>query len=577
MDNRIPKVVGDFIRKPEGDTLSYLSFSDWIQLNEHRSADSIVVARSWKDESGDFYTFSALVKPAAPGMVKEILAKPDWEVKSDFGQPSFFRHGGGPVRYDRGDARQEGGLTFHPFVVTRDFHGYVPGTVELIQEFILYHNAFWNAERNEFQRVNEEDGAILSVAQVQKDGDRNKLIRVDVDHLKDFLAARGCLLVRFHDHRRSRQEDIRSKISGDFEERILRFDDATYRLWLRTDLRGLNGEPSSSRLLGKDIVPPYPHPASRHTSWATSGNKKEYLEFVLGKDASGTEILCTCDEDKLSNYFTDTGKPHFLTPVFFDRRVLAKYYSESARFTVESRYLRCLSLWGLPMDTTKEGQVQVWLGDLGHIPFAEQRHWRSHNEPPKGTLSASRFSQDFLAQFVEPENDPIYFLKKKIEELNESSQKSFGEPLLLPLEMKDRAYYRCLHVPLTDEAREFDEQVQALAKVIIEPLNVRLLERISSAAIDGKEIKGSLDLLAKALKSLAQSSDTIQQMLFPLHAIQTLRSTGAAHRKGKKFEAALKKYELDGLAPSKGFEEVVKKVDHALALLASAMASKSLE
>lgn len=76
-------------------------------------------------------------------------------------------------------------------------------------------------------------------------------------------------------------------------------------------------------------------------------------------------------------------------------------------------------------------------------------------------------------------------------------------------------------MPLTDEDREFDEQVQALVKVAIEPLNVRLLERIASASIDGKEIKGSLDLLAKALKSLAQSDDTIQQILSALHAIQT--------------------------------------------------------
>lgn len=189
MDNRIPKVVGDFARKPGGDTLSFLSFSDWIQINEHRSLNSMVVARSWKDESGDFYTFSALARQAAPATPKEILSKPDWEVKPDFGQPSFFRRGKGPVRYDRGDTHREGHLTFHPFVVMREFHGYVSGTIELIQEFVLYHNAFWNAERNEFQRVNEEDGAILSVAQIQNGGDRNKLIRVDADHLKDFWGA----------------------------------------------------------------------------------------------------------------------------------------------------------------------------------------------------------------------------------------------------------------------------------------------------------------------------------------------------------------------------------------------------
>src|SRR5690606_30591912 len=122
----------------------------------------------------------------------------------------------------------------------------------------------------------------------------------------------------------------------------------------------IKGFLSYSRLLGKDIIKPFDKPFARFTF---DTPEKDYVSFIIGADKNGNNIECTCNEDYLSSYFTDTGAPNFLTPVYFNKAVLLKYYSEPKRFEVTSHHFSCLSLWGIDIDITKEGLVQVWLGD----------------------------------------------------------------------------------------------------------------------------------------------------------------------------------------------------------------------
>lgn len=155
--------------------------------------------------------------------------------------------------------------------------------------------------------------------------------------------------------------------------------------------------------------------------------------------------------------------------------MLAKYYQEPSRYQVNDSSLSCLDIWSLPIDTTKEKLIQVWLGDLGRIPYNEQLHWRQFNVVPRGTITSHRYLRDFIAEFSDPANDPIYYLRIAFETLQKVALERLGNPFFQDLDEKDRHVYETLHLPLTDEWKEFDEQIQALAKVTVDSINVSSL------------------------------------------------------------------------------------------------------
>jgi hypothetical protein len=299
--------------------------------------------------------------------------------------------------------------------------------------------------------------------------------------------------------------------------------------------------------------------------------EKKFATFIIDRDEQGKNIESTCNEKELSNYFTDRGTPHFLTPVFFRREVLVKYYQEPSRYRVSDSGVGCLDLWHLPIDITEEELVQVWLGDLGRIPYKEQLHWRQFNIPPRGKITRHRWLRDFMAEFADPTDDPIYYFRVAFEEVQRETRARYNDDLFQGLDGKDKYAYEALHLPLTEEWKEFDEQVQALAKVTTDSLNIDLLSRESGQKIDGKLIKGSIDLLGAYLNGIGVTEEIRKQILYALHAIQTIRSTGAAHRKGSNFNKALQRFQLDNLSNRAKVKKLVTDLTRALSLIAEAI------
>lgn len=569
MDNRIPSVIREFTSQPAmRNVLSFLAFGDWFENKENESKDWIVVARSWRERDTDLFTFSALAS-AAKGNLERLLSKPDWNIDLEFGKPYFYSHGDEKVaHYDSGMSTEIDGIEFRPFIIYRYFHGFVPSTFELVQNFILYHEAFFVPEKGEYHRI-ADDGDIQPIVWIRQEND-NRLVLVDVHHLKDYLAANQCYLVRYHDHRRRALEDISEHIGGQFARYSLGDKSSNFELCLRTDIPW-NSYKSASFLLGKDVVFPYSEPDKRHTWFATGEREKKFATFIIGRNEQGKDIESTCNEGELSNYFTDRGTPHFLTPVFFKREVLVKYYQEPSRYRVSDSGVGCLDLWHLPIDITEEGLVQVWLGDLGRIPYKEQLHWRQFNVHPRGTITRHRWLCDFMAEFTDPTNDPIYYFRVAFEEVQREARARYGEELFQGLNEKDRYAYETLHLPLTEEWKEFDEQVQALAKVTVDSLNVNLLSRESGQKIDGISIMGSIDLLEIYLKKIGVTEDIRKQIMYTMRAIQTIRSTGVAHRKGSNFNKALQRFQLYNLSNCEKVKKLVTYLTRALSLIAEAM------
>jgi len=549
MSNKIPEIVKKFSNKSEKkDDISYLSFYDWLAKKENESQDWIVVARAWKEGTDDLFTYSVLASTKDES-IRKILSKHSWDIQLlGLGKPSFcvnYVNGKEPiVHYDPGFASEVDGIEFKPFIIYRNFHGYIPRTFEIVQNFILYHNAFFCPERDEFQRVDEQTGELHPVIRFKRKND-NIIIEADSFHLKDYLAANQSYLVRYHDHIRYATTDVTKTIGDDFKSCILTDNLYCFDLWLRTDTP-IDEFKSVSRLCGKDIVVPYPKPSGHHTFF--DNNEIRYEKFIIGRDNNGYLMESTCNENELSNYFVDRGTPHILTPIYFRKEILTKYYQEPRRYTVDSSRISCLDLWSIPIDITDEDLIQVWLKDLGNLPHEEQLYWKTYNLPPKGTISNHRWQRDFLGEPANPTNDPVFYFKEAFSRIQENFAQIYGDTLFIPLNDKDSHLYKTFHLPLTEEWKELDEQVQGLAKITSDSLNVKFLQKKTGVSIgdevDGSKIKGSIDLFELYLGSLNIERETVKQIINTLRSVQSIRSSGAAHRKGSDYDKTLKKYDL---------------------------------
>jgi len=94
--------------------------------------------------------------------------------------------------------------------------------------------------------------------------------------------------------------------------------------------------------------------------------------------------MYSSDPGALSNRIFDKQPttPDYLTPVFFKKAVLDKYYQQPDKYSVEDGYLRCCGLWGVTMDNHHADKVVIWLGDLGRDLKEVLEKEGSNQSPP---------------------------------------------------------------------------------------------------------------------------------------------------------------------------------------------------
>lgn len=267
-----------------------------------------------------------------------------------------------------------------------------------------------------------------------------------------------------------------------------------------------------------------------------------YAEFIIGTSPSGGLITYTCDPDKLANMFgANPGAPQFLTPVFFRTAVLDKYRDEPSRYDVGSGCLRCKrngnALWCIPIDNHGHDCVCVWLGDLGHLPYAQQLHFASQNIL-EGEITDTFYKSQIDAEFCDSDH-PVEVFKGLYYQLRTVGWEALGWHIFLPLAEGDSHYMSSLKLLTHDEQKEFDEQVLALTKILIDSLNEKELRRFLPDTCEDRGIT----LLEKvfAQQNICGGEPHVKF----LRNLQDLRSTSVAHRKGKKYAKACKLVGLD--------------------------------
>lgn len=467
--------------------------------------------------------------------VEEVLSKYDWDLHIGNGKPGFcttYTDGKEKNEYYR--FSEEG---IEPLVYWRTFSGKDQTYLEICEEFRLYFDLFEEIKGYDnklFIYIND-DGDDDEVIKITK----NK-VQIKLKYIKEFLAVKQMHLAIYFEAMRFLPETI-EKLKIASVDKITKGDNYIYSLCVRDLPR--SDTSSQGWLLGKKLITGLRD--FKPNIFGQAENEK-HEEFIIGVDEDGKEIFAKC----LTDY---QGKPHYLTPVFFKREVLKKYYDDPSKYTVEDAHVKRNGFWSLRIMNNHQDHVVVWLGDLKHIPYKEQTHWKAFNVSPSDRkISYTDFARNINGEFTDPEHPELYF-KYKFAQLQKAWQKKIGWYLFLPLSQEDDHHLASLHVPTNNGQKEFDEQVASITKILIDSLNQEELEK--GLVID-KDHPGSIDKLEAFLDSKHLS---IPEMVKFLRSLQNLRSTGVAHRKGSGYEK-IKKYFSIGEKPLPAvFEDILIK------------------
>ncbi len=507
--------------------LSQAEMLEWLQ-RDLKMTEMVTVYLSDNQESHDYGIYCALIPSE---QIDQVLSSSSWDLRWGDGMPAAS------MSYEVGEKRVQYlryGVTdrVEPLVLGREFSGLYDAYMEISEEFRLFHKLYHDRKTDKYIKIDDE-GNEYTVAVVEPD-----CIKIRLKEIRQFLAIKEMYL--------SIQFACTEKSEYNLQELGLEPEENEYQkdlmCWAHAYVdSSLGNYRSFSTLSGKRLVKPLAK--SKSGLWGFAEEQKEYAEFIIDVDENGDEIIRTSDPDALANNFgANPDAPHFLTPVHFDKQVLDKYYQQPSKYNVDAWSLSCGSLWHMWIDKNHDDKVCAWLGHLGErLPYKEQLHWRTHNIPPQGGVSKAFFDCGIKGEAAKSDR-PEHLFRERYQDLQDACQEYLGWQLLLPLSTGDEYHFQGLRIPATDEQRDFDELVLSLTKILIDSLNERRLNTLISKDQKAK-LKGSIARLEAVLSSHEVEGAT-ERIAF-LRKLQSLRSSSAAHRKGRNYRKIAKDFGVE--------------------------------
>lgn len=496
-------------------------FDDFIDFlnNKHGEEVWVTVYKSDKIGSNNFdgAMYCALVDQENTA---DAMSRNGWDLTIGSGGPGFCTY------YEEGEeiteyyANSDEGF-LRPILV-RDFHGRKDDYIEIIEEFRLFHNLYHDPKSNTYMSF-DDVGDEIEVIKIMENE-----VRIRRHFLRSFMAAKQMnLLLYFELTRHFKYQTTLTENEASESLKYTIYSGKSYN----------ENYTSFSRILGKKLI--RCAPIDKCGIWPFN-KEKVYQEFMVAGD-SDEPYNFTCNPDLLANYFgANPDAPHYLTPIFFRKDVMQKYYSASD-YDITDGHLRRAGAWSLRFDNNAPDHVSVFLGDLGRdLPEKEQIYWKSFNISPEGRkISKANFERSFLGNFHDSES-PEHIFKYKFRRLQDKWRKEHDFELFLPLAEKDEHFFSSLRSMLTNEQSEFDSQVLALTKITIDSINVKSLRKyLEIIDTDVKSI-AIMEMLLDKLKSPETA-----KFISLLRGIQSVRSTGVAHRKGTDYAKAIARLNID--------------------------------
>ena len=470
--------------------------------------------------------------------IEKALQSAEWDLSPNCICGPGFEGGIDRYQYKR-ELSNEG---LEPILYYREFYGVKPNYVEISQEYILLNNLRYDSSSKAYLAMYDTGESEEAVKYID-----DTTILMKMKFLRNYAAAKQMVIMLYF--------DIRAKADGKLLDYDLKESRTEFRNdYLLYDLWSGDMEVSKyaySVLMGKKYIMPLPVYECGYWPYE---NKETYEDFIIGIDEYGREITYTCDPDRLANYYgANPEAPMYLTPVFFNREVLQKYYSKPELYEIRDGRLDCKSLWGIEIDNHHKNCVSVYLGDLGRdLPESERSYWKSFNIVGEEQLSKVAFQRDFLNIPVQSNMADHRFLNT-YKDISKQWEEKYGWPLFIPLSEEDEYNLSYMRIPVTDSQAEFDQLVLSLVKTIIDSLNEKELRNAENAADNQKGISKLENWLM-----LNGATDYEEHICF-LRDLQKLRSTGTGHRKGEQYDRISKKFGLVEKRKKDVFEDILER------------------
>jgi hypothetical protein len=254
--------------------------------------------------------FCALVTPDG---VEHCLGETSWDLMIGSGLPGFVFYGDKTRQYLR--FGNDDGI--EPFIFCREFHGLKPDYLEISEEFRHFHNLYEDRKNGTFIAL-DDNGDEAEVVRIAPEK-----VQVRSKYLKDYLAARDMRMLIYFEYDRWSPKHL-GELGLTEENEDKQEADHRYVRWI-APWPGLSdsGRKTFARMLGKKVIS---GTKNYRPSFGWDREDRKYEQFIIRVDDDGDEVLYTCDEDQLANYFgKNPDAPHYLTPVFFRKEVLGKY------------------------------------------------------------------------------------------------------------------------------------------------------------------------------------------------------------------------------------------------------------
>ncbi len=458
-------------------------FGDYVELyrgiNQHQWI-TIFEENDIKNYENDIFTFCAMFKGTDED-VKMYLSKYEWGFRTeDFGKSTFNKYGD-EVEYISGAYKDE----FEYLIAIRFFDKY-PSRYEINPKLIWYGNLIQVGE--DYRHPKTEEVLIKA---------NKHSVKIRSSYLKDFLSANQSYLSIVFDHRRYfKEKELKSKKDYDFCS-----GENFYLCYSLGEIESYSGLKESydyySSIIGKAIVSPYKKP--RHEDYKYFYEEDKFETFVIGvDDETGDEISFECDELKLSNPFDmNPNTPEFLTATYFNIKVLDKYKLDPRNYNIGDSEISYLQDWGIPFCINDENMVVVFLGDLGRIPYEEQKYWKVFNEPPKGGIEEKFFARQRLNTWTDASRIETYTIHL-LNVSNEYIIKQHDEVLFKKLSNADAEIYKSFILPTNLSIPDYQQFLMKLCKLIVESINTKLFQKVMGECYQSD--KGSITQLDNFLK-----------------------------------------------------------------------------
>ncbi|WMT56900.1 hypothetical protein [Truepera radiovictrix] len=502
-------------------------FSEWIQAEAHLDflrrnarADELVIYASGE------YTFIHSV--AVPSERLEPSDQQDlmqWSFNPYTSIASYVTGGG------REDVWVERGLSgtgtktlenAMQLIFGRTFEGWTgPGRTyyELHQEYAHLTGIHWRPEKRAYCRFNEHGDLepVVSVTSREDKGSNIDLVSFKWEPLEEYLAASNASLVRMFDFTLLRRSGF-SGWSDEPTQEIIESPDFFYRQ------KVMPGYAAYTR--GVQIIRPRRTLEAIFTDmtdrWFGRSNK-QYVEFIAYDWRNKRVTRISTDPAATTNYFQakENALPFEVSPAFFRPEVLLKYKMDRDKYTVSDRDVSCRAGWHLPaIDVNEAGQVHAYICYLRRLPYEEQLHWLSYNEPPKASISERAFINDFKGEFV----NFVQPLQKVL-----SIVRRWHDDKVVWWTLRDEKLLERVNTPLTESRDEWAEAFMDLAKLVIEGFETKEIR----ARLDKAQVPYEMeDKTIALLEKLLSKTGTGVEKLAGLRTVQLLRSKAKGHAGG---------------------------------------------